>query len=108
MLFLRQMGNYSHSTEEETSTEVLKCIGLIFHKTAEIMMAEKTGSLGNRECCSGALNQKVILGDMGRLGGTRLTKMRSSWRCGTAPGGCKKNGSSGLQIHPASGSRREG
>ena len=68
-------------------------------------MAGKIGSLGNRECCSGALNPKVILGDTGGLRGAGLIKMPRSWRCGTAPGGCEKNGSSGLQIQPAGGSR---
>lgn len=38
------------------------------------------GSLGNWECCSGALNPKVVLGEMEGLGGTRLIKTPSSWR----------------------------
>lgn len=49
------------------------------------------GSLVNLEYCSGALSPKVVLGEMGGLGGTRLIKAQvlggNSGRSGAAPGG---------------------
>lgn len=49
------------------------------------------GSLVNLEYCSGTLSPKVVLGEMGGLGGTRLIKAQvlggNSGRSGAAPGG---------------------
>lgn len=54
--------------------------------------------MGTQEYCSGALNPKAVLGEMGALGGRRRTQMQvpggnSGWSEAT-PGGPEENGSS--------------
>ena len=74
------------------------CTGLISHRMALVAVAAQMSSLGNWECCSGALSLKVVLGEMGVLGGRKFIKAQvlggNSGRGRVAPGGHEENSSS--------------
>lgn len=80
------------------------------HRSFQITQgATKVGFWDSREYSSGALNPKVVLGEMGGSGGKGLTEVQvlgeNSGRYGATPRGCEGDGSP-IRICPALGVQR--